>query len=312
MTSTLEKAKEVAKGVSILSYLSDKGIRYKNQGTYYRCSSPFSEDNNWSFTIYPKTNSFFDYSNGDGGDIIYLAMKLEGMNFPDAVHFLSNGEYDKYDPKKAISINDLDFTYKRYFNYNADESRQIYKYAKSRGLRSGFDYGIFFTKDDATNNWVRHPCLMFPHLDNTGKVIGCKMRAIEGTGNDRFRAKGRLGFYILENILSDSFEDTTVYLVESETSANSLWEYFREIEHNSVVISCGAVSSVPNAIPSFYHKYKLKIIIDYDGDEELYNQRLELYKHLGGEPIKLILPKGEDINSLWAKGKINQIYNLIF
>ncbi len=60
-----------------------------------------------------------------------------------------------------------------------------------------------------------------------------------------------------------------------------------------------------------YRELKKKLIIDYDGNEELYQQRLKLYEGLGAEPIKLILPKGEDINSLYCKKQMWLIEHML-
>lgn len=302
-------AKEAARTVSILSYLGKQGIPYKKKGNLYLCSSPFSNDSNWSFTIYPSSNSFFDFSTRKGGDIISLVMAMEDVDFREAISRLTNSRFEKFVPLPA-KYEKKPFSIETYINYDLDEQRQIFKYAKGRGITEGFKFGVFFTKKDST--WLRHPSLLFPHADIASTVVGCKLRDINAVGDDaRFYARGKLGFYILENLNSNMFGEPTVYVIESETSANSLWMHFKSIKHNAVVISCGAVSSVPESIPDKYKEYKLKIIIDYDGDEDLYTQRCELYNHLDGEHIRLILPKGEDVNSLWAKGKIKLISNLI-
>lgn len=301
--------KESALQVSILDYLKEKGIPYEKEGPYYRCSSPFSKDKIWSFTIYPDSNSFFDFSSRLGGDVIALAMALEEKSFTEAVRSLNNNAYEKYEPPK-YPTKKKEFNLESFVNYNEEEIKAIRQYANSRGITNGYKYGIFFTKVD--NIWKRHPSVLFPHYDEDMKVTGCKLRVIDKNDPNRFSARGRLGFYVLENIIRASFSDPIVYLVEGETSANSLWEYFRKVKHSAVVISCGAVSSVPKVIPKKYRDYKLKVIIDYDGDESLYAQRCDLYKELGGEHIRLILPKGDDLNSLWAKGKMNLITNLIF
>ena len=56
---------------------------------------------------------------------------------------------------------------------------------------------------------------------------------------------------------------------------------------------------------------KIKLIIDYDGNETLYEERFKLYAHLNPEPIRLILAKGEDINSLYNLNKMYVIENLL-
>jgi hypothetical protein len=128
----------------------------------------------------------------------------------------------------------------------------------------------------------------------------------------RFTSRGRLGWYILENIISGTYELPTLFIAESETSANSLWEHLKTLGKSCVVLSAGSVGATP-PIPVKYSKLVDKrLIIDYDGDEDKYNERLINYKvYENIKPIKVILPKGEDLNSLYASGKINLINNLL-
>jgi len=170
--------------------------------------------------------------------------------------------------------------------------------------------GVFFTYDDATGNWKRNPAMMFIHKDESMRITGAKFRKITNDGS-RFSARGKLGFYILETECSESFYKKTVFLVESETSANSLWEFLKRKNRPAIVISTGGVSLVPDELPKAYKDLPKKLIIDYDGNETLYNDRLKLYSHLGAKPIKLILPKGEDINSLFNLNKIDLIEYLL-
>jgi hypothetical protein len=64
-------------------------------------------------------------------------------------------------------------------------------------------------------------------------------------------------------------------------------------------------------LPEHLQNSKIKLIVDFDGNEKLYQERLRLYKDLGAEPIKLILPKGEDINSLFVKKQMYLIEHLL-
>jgi len=54
-----------------------------------------------------------------------------------------------------------------------------------------------------------------------------------------------------------------------------------------------------------------RLIIDYDGSEEKFQERIKKYEHLGMKVVKIPLPKGEDINSLHVENKLYTINNLI-
>ena len=300
-----------ARDKSIRDYLEANGVTTRRQGEKYFCSSPFAQDSSWSFCIYP-TNTYYCFSTGVGGDIIDLVKRLESCSFTEAVKKLTRSEAGILLPKavKTAEVVSKPFIIERFINRNPKEIAAIKEYASSRSIRYGYEYGVFFTFDEVAKDWKRNPALMFVHKDKDLKITGAKFRKLNNDGS-RFSARGRLGFYILDTECDDSFYPKTVYLVESETSANSLWEYFRKVNKPAVVISMGGVSLVPSELPEIYKNLPKRLIIDYDGNEQLYKDRLKLYSHLDAKPIKLILPKGEDINSLFHLNKIDLIEYLL-
>jgi len=288
-------------------------------GRIKKYSSPFSNDSDPSFVVYP-SNSYYDYSTGEYGDAISLVMKLENIDFTDALNMLNNDDNIKFThpsrlPKLQTKYRKK-FDLNKYLTKDKAEQKAIRKYAHSRGITDNYFFGRFFTVegryDEETPAFLSHPSIGFRHVDYDLNTIGMKFRVLPGdTYRDRFSARGKLGIYVCENILSDSYSDTILYIVESESSANSLWMYCKENNINAVVISGGGVTFPPKFIPKIYEKYKRKIIIDYDGSDLKYQKRCKMYERFNGEYIKLILPKGEDINSLFAKGKVGLIKNLI-
>lgn len=305
---------DAAKEISIRDYLEFRGIKTVQTGKKWFCSSPFSKDSNWSFAIYPN-NTFYCWSTGKGGDIIKLVQYLEGCNFREALNHLSADRYTpyKFNYIKFKEDDDFwkDFDIKKYKNNNEDEIKRIISYGQSRSICSGFDCGVYFTRDFNTNTWLRNPALMFPHQDMDGNIIGAKFRNIDNNNNPRFTTRGRLGFYILNTVGSSSYQERKIWLCESETSSNSLWEYFRSTNRSATIISMGGVSSAPKQLPTSCEGMSVSLIIDYDGNEKLYQERLSKYEHLNIKPIKIILPKGEDINSLYHTGRMWTIENLL-
>ncbi len=291
--------------ISIRDYLKRRGIPVKRKGRLYWCSSPFSKDSTWSFAIYPN-NSFYDFANNLGGNIFELVKELEGVDFKGAIDHLKENTYHKFTPKKEYKM--PEFVLSKYLTIDRFEKREIDRYARERGIRSGYLHG-FFQRQEEDGKWNKHLSLVFPHKNLDLEIVGAKFRVIDPDIEEekRFSARGRLMFYVLETKIENNIKPI-LYLVESETSANSLWEYLKETKVNAVVLSCGSVSNIPLEFP---HKYSgitdRKLIIDYDGNEELYKKRTEEYEHLRVEPIKLELPKGEDINSLWVKNRLTTI-----
>lgn len=307
---------------SILDYLSVKGIELRKEGNKYFCSSPFSADSNWSFCVYPHTNSFFDWSNGFGGGIWLLMSRLENKTIYELKK--QHNEYEAFKPytkqhnEKQVSKTAFDYT--RYINTNAEECKKIKEYAETRCLEEGSYFcGVFFTRSGTSglqeigHSWIRNPAVAFLHVDKDLKPCGIKFRKLTDQ-NPRFSARGSLGYYIPHTNFKDKareYSSPVLYVVEGEVNANSLEKLLRDLNKKAEVISLGAVSMCPSKLPKIYENLPVKVIIDYDGNEELYQERLKLYSHLNVEPIKLILPKGEDINSLHMKNKLYLIENLL-
>ena len=304
-----------AKQISIKDYLESRGVRVEKNGGKWFCSSPFSRDSNWSFAIYP-TNTFYCWSTGKSGDIIKLVQYMEGLDFHGAMKHLESSNFTRYqiNYKKFKEDDDFwkDFDYTKYINNNQDEIKAIVSYGASRSITSGFHPGVYFTRDFDRGTWVRNPAMMFVHQDKEGNIIGAKFRNINGNTHPRFTTRGRLGFYILDTQVPKSYEGRgRVFLCESETSANSLWESLKADRVSATIISMGGVSSAPKELPIQFADSEIRLIIDYDGDERLYQERLKKYSHLNVTPIKIILPKGEDINSLFHRDEMWKIQNLL-
>lgn len=290
----------------------------EKSGRKWFCSSPFSRDTNWSFVIYPN-NTFYCWSTGRGGDIIKLVQLLEGLDFHGAMKHLSESNYDKYELNYTKYKEDenfwKDFDYKKYLTHDEGEKAAIVSYGVSRSIVSGYDCGVYFTRDFSTGTWVRHPSLMFRHEDKDGNIVGAKFRQIPRDDNTyngpRFSHRGKPGFYVLRSETDETFRRVEGWLCESETSTNSLWSYFKDNSRPANVVCCGGVSSSPKELPLCLQNKEVRLVIDYDGNEELYQHRLKLYEHLDVKPVKIILPKGEDINSLYHKGEMWKIENLL-
>lgn len=307
-----------AKQISIKDYLEQRGIRMERSGSKWFCSSPFSRDTNWSFVIYPN-NTFYCWSTGRGGDIIRLVELIEGLDFSNAMEHLSEGSFKLYQPNYEQYKEDenfwKDFDYKKYLTHFEKEKEAIISYGHSRSISSGYHCGVYFTRDFGKGTWIRHPSLMFLHEDKDGNIIGAKFRQIpnaNGTYNGpRFSMRGKPGFYVLHSETPKTFRRVEGWLCESETSTNSLWSYFKDNSRPATVVCCGGVSSPPKELPNCLKDKEVRLIIDYDGDEDLYQERLKLYAHLDVTPVRIILPKGEDINSLYHKKEIWKIERML-
>jgi hypothetical protein len=140
--------------ISILEYLSSRGISSKKNGGLHFAKSPFSRDTNWSLCVYP-TNTFYDFSQGFGGTIIDLVMKMENVPAREAIKILSQKDFPIWKPNyKEIKAREgfyKDFEYTKYLSTDEKEINTIQRYALSRGWKNGFEsvryHNFDFEKD---------------------------------------------------------------------------------------------------------------------------------------------------------------------
>lgn len=300
---------ELARNKSLTDYLRSLGLKEVKKGSLIFFSSPFSSDSDPSLVVYDDKR-YHDFSNGFSGDAIDIYMRLNSVGFLDAVKGLtseerigiSKVEKDHYKERKKRKPFDIS----KYINKNEEEITRCVQYANSRSIKEEYLPGYYFF------NKQKKTCIMFPHQDANGNIIGVKMRNIVNGEETRFTSRGSLMFYILYTNLRNHFNETCVYFVEGEANANSLYEFLKESMINAYVVSFGSVSSVKKKLPDCIEDVKKRfVIIDYDGSEEKYNERIKMYEGLNAEPIKLKLDKGEDINSIYSSKKMWLIKNLI-
>lgn len=291
--------------IPCVDYLQMKGYKIERRGNKWFTNSPFRNERTPSFCIFPD-NAWVDFGwNGSGpksGNVITLA-----KHFGDDLRDFRNKSF-AWKPPAILTRKAWNGMKEKFIDLSTEERNKVMAYAESRGIVRGYANGCFFTKTDT--GFDRHLAILFPHQDSNGTITGAKFRALEQINGQRFSSSGQLGFYVLENI-KDSFEEPVFYLIEGEANANSLWEHCRNIGKSCVVASAGGVTSVPKELPHKYAHLKGKIMIDFDDSESSYQERLSKYVHLGLEPVKLILPKGQDLNSLYCSNDIKLINHLL-
>jgi len=295
-----------ARAVDIIGFLENNGIDVKRRGRSSLCSSPLSSDSDPSFVIYEEKNIFVDYSTGKKGDIIFLAQELLNITFPEAVRVLTGTDlpvWDKEEFKKKMSKR-KPFNYDEHLTTDAIEVNAIKSYAESRKISHGYNHGFFYLRNKENNGFVKQLAMAFPHVDMNGEIIGVKFRNIDRSSLARYRAKGSLMYYYFNN-----WGKHPLFIVEGELNAASLRAYFELAGYQASIVSFGGVGDVPVYLPREYDD--VYIVIDHDGNEKLYQERLKRYEHFNGTPIRLDLDIGEDINSLWVNNEFDYLYQLL-
>lgn len=300
---------KIARNYSIKEYLENSGLKSHKKGRYTFFSSPFSSDSNPSFCV-KENNRFIDYSTGEKGDIIDLVSKLKNITRIKAVEDILKQDISIIE-RKPVSHKKRTFNISKYLTESDSDIELIDKYAKSRCITYGYIHSKFFIYNEENERWEKKLAIGFIHRDLSLNICGIKMRCIDKEYKERFSARGRLMYYVLENIIDIN---PCIYIVESESSANSLHKILKKIGISFVIISFGSVSNVTTEtmLPEKYNSIKKRyLIVDYDGNEEKYKERVAKYNSLNAEEIKLELPKGEDINSILCENKVEKIIKQI-
>ncbi len=101
-------------------------VSLKRAGSNLKALCPFHSEKSPSFTVYPNNNSFYCFGCGAGGDQISFIMRMEHLDYPDAVQFLAK--------RAGITIMDED---------NTSYTKQP-KYDKNRMYQMNVDAAKFF------------------------------------------------------------------------------------------------------------------------------------------------------------------------
>ena len=99
-------------------------VSLKRAGDTFKGLCPFHSEKSPSFTVYPKTSSFYCFGCGIGGDAVTFIKQIEHLDYPDAVEFLAKraGITIVSDDKNYVP-KDKKFDRDRMFRMNADAAK---------------------------------------------------------------------------------------------------------------------------------------------------------------------------------------------
>lgn len=164
-------------------------LELKRAGANYMAHCPFHNENSASFVVNPQKNIFKCFGCGEGGDSISFIMKIENLNYPQAVEklaYLCNFTliYDnKNNTDSTIFTHLEDIT--RYYQNNMD--RNILAYLQNRGINvesiQHFKLGFSGNNTDFISFLNKHK-MPFDKLLEIG-VIGQKDKEYYAKFNNR-------------------------------------------------------------------------------------------------------------------------------
>ncbi len=120
-------------------------VALRRRGTTLVGLCPFHNEKTGSFTVYTQTNSFYCFGCGAGGDVINFTMRIENLDYVEAVKLLCDrvglqmptDGYDDSLQKLRIKIYEVNREAARFFHtqlYNERDKRGLEYFAQTRQL----------------------------------------------------------------------------------------------------------------------------------------------------------------------------------
>jgi len=88
IVSTLDEEVERLKSLVAIKDLIGRYLSLRRSGRNFVARCPFHDDRHPSFVVYPTTQSFYCFGCHTAGDVLSFLMRVEQMNFPEALRAL--------------------------------------------------------------------------------------------------------------------------------------------------------------------------------------------------------------------------------
>ncbi|WP_022670349.1 DNA primase [Hippea alviniae] len=328
-----ELVEEIKRRVDIVEFISQY-VQLKKRGSNYFGLCPFHHEKTPSFSVNPKGGFFHCFGCGESGDVITFLMKIENLDFKDAVKELARRynipisfeEKSIYDDlveihriaadyfKEKLFANSvaLEYLKSRYIEKEhieeyglgyAPESSELEKLLKSKGFSEEqlLKSGIFVNGYKGLFNRFSGR-VIFPIFDESGRVIAFGGRILT---NDKTKAK------YLNSPETPIFSKQKVLFGLNwakqkirETKEVIITEGYMDCLRLHIVGIKNATATLGTALSKFHlstlSKYAEKIYLNYDSDEAGFRAMVRsapivLSSKL--KPFVVVLKKGEDPDS---------------
>ncbi len=216
MTDFQRAVEMIKERLDIVALVSER-VPLKRRGRNWVGLCPFHTEKTPSFTVSPEKQMFYCFGCGAGGDAITFWMKIENLDFSDAVKDLADRlgialpEKTSRGPSKWEAYHEINQAAKDYFHrilLDSKRGRAAFEYLKARGLsletiktfelgyappsyglkevfekrglspQDAVPIGLLKKTDDETYVPVFRRRVIFPILDERGRVVGFGGRAL--------------------------------------------------------------------------------------------------------------------------------------
>ncbi len=177
-------------------------VNLKRRGRNMVALCPFHGEKTPSFNIYTENGSFYCFGCGVGGDVITFIMKIENLDYIDAVKFLAqragmNMPEDSFDDSMSVLR-------KRIYEANREAARFFYKTLYSPNGAKGLNY---FRRRALSERTIRHFGLGYAD-DNRFSLVN-HLKSLGFKNNEIVQAN--LAYQNKNGSISDRFYDRVMF-----------------------------------------------------------------------------------------------------
>lgn len=136
----LTPIEEVKAKLDIIEVLSSY-IKLSKAGTNFRAVCPFHQEKSPSFMVSPARQIWHCFGCNEGGDIFKFVMKIEGVEFGDALRNLAHRAgvvLKREDPQVRTErgiLSEICRSASEYFQKNLEQNNEVKEYLEKRGLK---------------------------------------------------------------------------------------------------------------------------------------------------------------------------------
>ncbi|MFQ5863116.1 MAG: DNA primase [Candidatus Brocadiales bacterium] len=203
-----EKINEILRLTNIVEVVN-RHVNLKRVGKNYVGLCPFHAEKTPSFSVSPEKQLYKCFGCGEGGTVLTLLMKKEGLSFPEAIRVLAkrarvdiperSGKESKGDERKLLY--DVNHLAAEFFHrcLLGSEGKVVREYLRSRNIKEGSikKFRIGYTPDswDSLIRLARTRGISFSRLQDAGLII-----AKDGGQGFYDRFRNRLMFPITDHL----------------------------------------------------------------------------------------------------------------
>ena len=114
-------------------------VSLKRSGSSLKCLCPFHSERTPSCTVYPETDSFYCFGCGAGGDVVTFIMKIENLDYYEAVKLLAEKSGIPM-PEDEHFGNSAELKKKRLYEMHKQAARFFYSNLKTPEGKKGLSY----------------------------------------------------------------------------------------------------------------------------------------------------------------------------